>query len=353
LSADIYEPPHLTPPPPRPSPVVASRPHRPLWLHILLFGLTFLSAMIANVIPTLPGSSLTQIWAILRHHPEKLLSGLPFALALMSILLAHEMGHYLTARRYGVDQTLPFFIPAPTIFGTLGAIILMRSLPRDRKVLLNVAVAGPFAGMVVALPLTAWGLAHSSAASLERLSDTDFVFGSSILFVWLKAVFGPDASILELHPVAVAGWVGLFVTSLNLIPAAQLDGGHVAYAMFGKRQARLSLAVVVGLALLGSFLALEYGLERGAIWILWAMFLFILGVRHPPVRDERIPLAPGQRAMGWVALVLFLLTFTPTPLSRNTASELEPAIEDERTEPAPPPLPRRRHEGRPAEEFRL
>ena len=309
--------------------------------------------MIANVVPNVPGSGLSQVVGVLWHHPGRLLAGLPFALALMAILLAHEMGHYLTASRYGVDQTLPYFIPAPTIFGTLGAIILMRSLPSDRRALMNVAVAGPFAGVLVAIPIVAWGLAHSNEAAFQRLSDSDFVFGSSFLFVLLKRLFAPDVGLLELHPVAIAGWVGLFVTSLNLIPAAQLDGGHVAYALFGRHQRRLSLAVVIALLVLGTFLALEHGVEQGAIWVLWALFLFILGVRHPPVRDERVPLSRGQRLMGWLALALFLLTFTPTPLSHAGSADFEPGVDQEELRAPESPAPAHRDERRAPEEFRL
>jgi membrane-associated protease RseP (regulator of RpoE activity) len=193
------------------------------WIPVSLFLLTFLSAILANVVPTIPADDVVGVIDFFRAEPWRFLQGLPFAITLMGILLAHEMGHWLMARRHGVDQTLPYFIPAPTIFGTLGALILMRSQPPDRRVLLNVAAAGPFAGLVVAVPAMAWGLSRSTIAS----GPPELLFGSSLLVGWLSGLFGPGAGFAELslHPVALAGWVGLFVTSLNLIPAAQLDGG--------------------------------------------------------------------------------------------------------------------------------
>ncbi|MBI3178920.1 MAG: site-2 protease family protein, partial [Deltaproteobacteria bacterium] len=263
-----------------PAPPPALRKPRRSWVHATLFGATFVSAMLAQTLPRVAARSFGDAMGRVLSEPRLLLLGLPFAITLMAILVAHEMGHYLTARRYGVDQSLPYFIPAPTFFGTLGAIILMRSQPADRRVLLNVAVMGPYAGLLLAIPATAWGLAHSVAG------EPPLRFGSSLLFGWLNGWFAPEVAVLDLHPVALAGWVGLFVTSLNLIPAAQLDGGHVAYALFGRKQERFSLAVVLALLALG----LALGFERGTVWIFWALFLFVIGVRHPPVRDEMLPL---------------------------------------------------------------
>jgi len=200
----------------------------------------------------------------------------------MAILLAHEMGHWLVARRYGVEQSLPYFIPAPTIFGTLGAMIFMRSQPSDRRALLHFAVAGPIAGMLLALPAVAWGLAHSAIATKPQLC-----FGSSLLFGAMNRVFGPGApvGVLDLHPVAVAGWVGLFVTCLNLIPASQLDGGHIAYALFGEQQGRVSRLLSSLCCLWASSWACTTTVSSTApCGVFWSLFLFIIGIRHPPVR---------------------------------------------------------------------
>ncbi|MEE8410370.1 MAG: site-2 protease family protein [Myxococcota bacterium] len=299
-----------------PPPVTSGERDRPpsrVGLHVALFLLTTLSTVVAYTLSNIGASGLREAIGLVAREPSLLLQGVPFAATLMAILTAHEMGHYLTARHHGVDQSLPYFIPAPTIFGTLGALILMRSQPNDHKALLDVAVVGPYAGLLLAVPATVWGLAHSTPgviAAVAVVSEGDVIFGDSLLFAWLRAHFGPDAPLVDLHPVAVAGWVGLFVTSLNLIPAAQLDGGHIAYALFGRRQERLSTIVVVILFALGLF----FGFPRGAIWMFWALFLFIIGIRHPPVKDESIPLTRAQRLHGWVALLIFLLTFTPVPI---------------------------------------
>ena len=314
-----HPPGHLRPPPPPPSepPSPRRRTTRP-WLNVLLFFATFLSALLSQMM-FLPHGSMLDILLIPLVAPEQLLTAMPFAVTLMSILLAHEMGHYLTARRYGVDQSLPYFIPAPTIFGTLGAVILMRSQPPDRRVLLNVAVMGPYAGLVLAIPAAAWGLAHSIPYDDMALNQGGLVFGDSLLFRLLENVFSPAGTNVILHPVAMAGWVGLFVTSLNLIPAAQLDGGHVAYALFGKLQERLSLIVIVVLFTGGMMITFlgeptGTGSKGGEMWILWSLLLFVIGIRHPPVQDETRPLSRFDKANGILALGLFVLTFIPIPV---------------------------------------
>jgi membrane-associated protease RseP (regulator of RpoE activity) len=314
------------------------------WIPVSLFLLTFLSAIFASVVPTVPADDAAGVFDLLRTEPWRFLDGLPFAATLMGILLAHEMGHWLMARHHGVDQTLPYFIPAPTIFGTLGALILMRSQPPNRRVLLDVAAAGPFAGLVVAVPAMAWGLSRSTVAN----GPPELLFGSSLLVGWLSGLFGPGVGFAELslHPVAVAGWVGLFVTSLNLIPAAQLDGGHVAYALFGERQERLSMVFVACLFGFGLLIGVWSGnLAHGAVWVFWPLFLFVIGIRHPPVRDERLALDPGHRAIAWLALLVFILTFVPVPVERGMQADsgAAPAV-------TPGKLPR--HQG-PTEEFRL
>jgi len=329
------------------------------WVHLTLLLLTFASAVVANVLPRLPGHSLQSYFTTLSTHPGRLWDGVPFAVTLLAILLAHEMGHYLTARANHVDQSLPYFIPAPTLFGTLGAVILMRTQPRDRQVLLKVAVMGPFAGLLVALPLTAWGLAHSALPGPVDLGGEDLVFGNSLLFGLLKHWFAPNDGLVELHPVALAGWAGLFVTSINLIPAAQLDGGHVAYALLGARQAQLSRWVVVGLVLLGTWVILDTSRpDPGLWWIVWAVLLYFIGIKHPPVRDERLPLTRTQRTAGYLALAVFILTFTPAPIERLPDSNAD--LNDEVTAPLDTPKrqPPHRRKHRPSrdlepEEFRL
>lgn len=310
----------------------ATTPGRPrrASINIVLFVLTFLSALLSQLLPKLETQSLHDALLLVWHRPELLLLGLPFAVTLMAILLAHEMGHYLTARRYGVDQSLPYFIPAPTLFGTFGAVILMRSQPPNRGALLNVAVAGPFAGMLLAIPAAAWGLAHSVPVNPSEIPPGSVWFGSSILFHVLEQLFSPNGTNVELNPVGLAGWVGLFITSLNLIPAAQLDGGHVAYALLGPRQRRLAGLIIVALV----FLGLYQGSGGGTVWLVWAVLLVFLGLRHPPVRDESKALSRGQRTVGWLALAIFVLTFIPAPIT----------ITDESTPPQPQRQPQQQQE---------
>ncbi len=248
------------------------------------------------------------------REPRLLLAGVPFAATLMSILLAHEMGHYLTARKNGVRQTLPYFIPAPTRLGTMGALLFLRSKPPNRGALLDIAVMGPYAGLLLAVPAVAWGLAHSVAAAQP---PSDIVLGDSLLFGALRALLVPDARFLELHPMAEAGWYGLFITSLNLIPAAQLDGGHVAYALFGRAHAALSLGASVALLVAG---ALMLGIDTlaparltGGLWVSWAILLVLFNTRHAEVVDRELPLSRAQRVRGVGALVAFALTFIPVP----------------------------------------
>ncbi len=313
----------------------APRPQR-WWLHGLLFVLTFLSATWAQSVDWQHSTSFSDAFLGPLLHPVRLWAGLTFAVALMTILLAHEMGHYLTARRFGVDQTLPYFIPAPTLFGTLGAVILMRSQPPNRAVLLKVAVMGPYAGLFVALPAVAWGLAHS------QVLDTapQYTFGGSLLWHAALVLFAPKGIYYAFHPVALAGWAGLLVTSLNLIPAAQLDGGHVAYALFGRQQERISRFVVAALFAVGMVL----GMERGGVWVVWSLLLFFLGLRHPPVRNEIEPLRPRQRLAGYLALAVFVLTFVPSPIRVN----------DDALDRGEPSLQIQDDGGsQPAEEFRL
>lgn len=332
------------PAPPHDAAAPRRRPQR-VWLHVLLFGLTFVSATWSQSVDLERATSLTDALLGPFLQPSRLLHGLTFAVTLMSILLAHEMGHYLTARRHGVDQTLPFFIPAPTFFGTLGAVILMRSQPPDRTVLMRVAVMGPYAGLVLAIPAAAWGLSHSIPVP-PGLDMTEATwFGESLLWQGLAALFGPESPNVIVHPVGMAAWVGLFVTSLNLIPAAQLDGGHVAYALLGRRHAQLSRFVVLALFALGVTVGARN--PNGYVWVIWAALLYFMGLRHPPVRDETAPVPRTWRVAGWAALVIFVLTFIPVPITlpQDVAPRSQPGRERSGDE-APSPL-------LPAEEFRL
>ena len=273
-----------------------ARPRR-IWLHIVLFLLTFVTTTIAGA-----WQSGVDIFSL---DPRQIASGLPFSCTLMTILLAHEMGHYLMSRRYRVEATLPFFIPGPSIIGTFGAVIKMQSRMPDRKSLFDIGAAGPIAGLVLSIAAVLIGLRMEAPPQ----TGPDIPLGSSVLFTFLvKLAFGglPKES-FELHPVAAAGWVGLFVTAINLLPAGQLDGGHVSYALFGRRHVRVSQLTVI--------LLLVFGLLGGWIgWILWAfLILLLIGVRHPPPVDPDTPLDAKRKLLGWLMLATFVVTFTPNP----------------------------------------
>jgi membrane-associated protease RseP (regulator of RpoE activity) len=241
--------------------------------------------------------------------PAALLEGVPFSASLLLILGAHEFSHYVTSRRHGVRATLPLFIPAPTIAGTFGAVIRIESPIPDRRSLLEIGIAGPLAGFLVAVPIAVAGLrlSHVAAhvAGPAGGGAGTLGLGDSLVFALLeRLVVGgvpPDAS-LVLHPVAFAAWIGFFVTAINLLPVGQLDGGHVLYALAGRRQEGISRAVVLLLAPLGF---LWWG------WFLWGGMLLLMGLRHPPVLAQESPLGGREKLLGLLAAVLLALTLAP------------------------------------------
>lgn len=273
---------------------------RRTWLHVLLFAVTFATTTAAGA---------WQAGVDLLSEPAGLMSGLPFSVTLMSILLVHEMGHYLTSRYHGVKATLPFFIPGPSFIGTFGAFIKMQSQMPDRRSLFDIGAAGPLAGLALSVPAVIFGL-HLSAVETIPSSASDIAVGSSLLFGFLvRLAFGsfPEAG-FTLHPVAAAGWVGLLVTALNLLPAGQLDGGHVTYALFGRRYIWISRLTVVTILTLG-IMRLWDG------WLVWGALLLFMGMRHPPPLDPETPLDPIRKFIGWFLLATLALTFTPVPFS--------------------------------------
>lgn len=236
-----------------------------------------------------------------------LAAGLPFSTTLMGILLVHEMGHFVVSRLHGVEATPPYFIPGPPfLVGTFGAFIRMHT-PTNRKALFDVGAAGPWAGFLVAIPAVFYGLSLSEVSALQPTSE-GIILGDSLVFQWLThlalGVSSNDVTI-QLHPIALAGWFGLFVTFLNLLPVGQLDGGHVVYALLGRRHwwvARVGLAVIIGLAFLG-----------WTGWAMWAVLVTLLGLDHPPTIDDT-PLDPARRLAAWFTVALFAVTFMPVPL---------------------------------------
>jgi membrane-associated protease RseP (regulator of RpoE activity) len=292
-------------------PNVQVRRKRP-WPNIILFVLTFATTTLAGAIQT----GVNPI-----ADPWQITSGLPFALTLMTILLVHEMGHYVLARYHGVRATLPYFIPAPSLIGTLGAFIKMESPPENRRSLFDVGIAGPLAGLALAIPAVIVGL-RLSTVSVGGGADGSITLGSSILLRFLSEItlgLLPDEADIVMHPIGFAGWIGLFVTALNLLPIGQLDGGHVAYALFGRRQIWVSRAALVFILALGL-------LRYWEGWLLWGGLLLLMGVRHPPPLDADTPLDLKRKVAGWAAIAIFVLTFVPAPFSIQRVNVLNQPV---------------------------
>ncbi len=242
-----------------------------------------------------------------------------FGLPLLTILGAHEMGHYFVARRHHVHASLPFFLPSFPPLGTFGAFISMRDPIPNRRALLDIGVSGPLVGFAIAIPVTLAGLGLSAASPVAPLDPTEGVqlVQASFLFDFLSLFFPPPTG-YALHPLAFAGWVGLFVTAINLLPAGQLDGGHIARALLGRNQHYLSWAAVVALFLMGT-------LYPG--WFIFAFLIMTLGLRHPPPLNDLTRLDPLRKAVGVAAVVILLITFIPVPFTFVPA-QVDFAFED-------------------------
>jgi membrane-associated protease RseP (regulator of RpoE activity) len=333
----------LVPSPPLPK--ITSR----WYVNAILFILTVLSAMLTRMeIPpnAVPADGTLSLPLLLSY----LFTGWPFALSMMSILFTHEMGHYIMCRYYKVPATLPFFIPAPILspLGTLGAFIAMRGIPKNKRVLFDVGVAGPLAGLIIAIPVLFIGLllshlgpvGHSSPGMMGILEGNSifYLFSKYIVFgkllpepvsmnglppalYWLRYFFSGqpipyNGLDVQIDNVAFAGWAGLLVTALNLVPVGTLDGGHVAYGLFGEKARRifpLAIAGLVALSFLPSLLTFSLGAFNFS-WLLWVFILFWLGnVRTQPL-DDITMLDGKRRALGFFMLLLFILLFTPIPM---------------------------------------
>lgn len=267
------------------------------YIQLILFAMTVVTTVVAGAL---------QQGVNLLEDPWGLWRGLPFSLTLLMILGAHEFGHYFFSKRYGVDATLPYFIPAPSFVGTFGAFIKMRSPVMDRSALLDIGAAGPLAGLAVSIPVLYIGLSLSEIVPVTE--GENIQLGGSILFnaiTWLVHGSLAEGTDILLHPVAFSGWIGLLVTSLNLLPVGQLDGGHVAYAVFGGRQRPLAAAVVVLLVILG--------IAAWTGWLFWAGILLFMGTGHPPVVYDWIPLNRRRKTIGWFTFLVFAVTFIPKP----------------------------------------
>lgn len=280
------------------------RIRRPL-VHLLLF--------LATVVTTTAAGAF-QAGANLFAKPWLIYQGLPFSASVLLILTAHEMGHYVMSRRHRLDASLPYFLPGPPfpppLPGTFGALIRIRSPILDKRALIDVGCSGPLLGMLATLPVLVVGLHLSRVvtAPAKMMDAFTIQLGEPLLFRlmcwWLLGPLGPQDHVL-LHPVAFAGWLGLLITALNLLPVGQLDGGHVIYALWPNWHRRISI-ICLGLLVV-------CGLVTWKGWLLWAALLGVLGFRHPPPYCQWLPLDRRRTFLGILTIVVFILTFTPSP----------------------------------------
>ena len=284
-------------------------PPQRVWLHVVLLLATLASTTLVGGIAfgdLPPGFKPQTFWDLL-FHPAVITAGFEFSVPLLVILLAHEMGHYVACRYHRLDATLPFFLPVPFGIGTLGAFIRIRSPLMTKRELFDVGASGPLAGFVVALPVLVAGIALSTPVAALPPGGA-MIFGEPLAFkalAWLVHPGVPPGGDLLLHPVGFAAWFGLLVTALNLLPFGQLDGGHVAYAMFGRWQRRVAWPLLAVLVVLGFW---------WPGWWLWAVIALVMRVRHPWIPDEHGELDWRRRLLGWVCLAVFVVCFTPEPI---------------------------------------
>ncbi len=311
------------------APKQAEPPKENISTNVILFVLTVLSVMLAGAQPEgpIPSDFLGQLLAL----AGSIFTGWPFALSLLGILLAHELGHYFMSRYHKTPATLPYFIPFPfSPLGTMGAAILMRGTPKNKRILFDIGVAGPIAGLVVAIPVLLLGLSLSTLNTIQP-SPNGFLEGNSLIYLlakfvvfgqllpapvepqgilyWLRYFFtgGPipfGGLDVFIHPVAFAGWAGILVTALNLIPAGTLDGGHVVYSLFGEKAKKAFPFIIAILAVLGFF---------WSGWWLWAVLLFWLGRVNAQPMDQITTLDPTRRLIAYAMIAVFILVFTPVP----------------------------------------
>lgn len=280
------------------TPTQTKRPSRPIINIILLIATIFTTLLVGSF--NNGGNPFANIL--------DLVLGIPFSFSIILILGSHELGHYIVARRQKVDASLPYFLPVPhPLVGTMGAFIRIKSIIPSRNALVKVGVAGPLVGFLVALPLTIIGLKLSTIQAVAE-TKAGIALGSSILFHFLSKIFFsnvPEGYDIMLHPIAFAGWLGFFVTALNLIPVGQLDGGHIAYAVLGKFRKVVTIIVIAIMVLLGL---------RWPGWYFWAIIAIVFGLRHPKPQDDITPLGRREKILAIIALLILILTFMPVPI---------------------------------------
>ncbi|RFT16515.1 MAG: hypothetical protein OP8BY_1693 [Candidatus Saccharicenans subterraneus] len=294
------------------------------WLNLVLFILTILSTYFVGYLWGInylfAGQNPDEISGALNLslflEPALIKLSLVYSLSLLVILLGHELGHYLTCRRYRVQASLPFFIPAPTLIGTLGAFIRIKSPLTRREELFDVGANGPITGFLLSVPALFAGLQLSRLIpALPR--ESSILFGEPLLLkLFVRLTFGPVAQNqdLILHPLAVAGWVGLLVTSFNLFPVGQLDGGHILYALFGEKIRKLAPGIILILLVLGIF--------YWAGWLIWAVLISVMGLRHPPVAASGQGFSRRRIFLSLAVALIFILSFIPAPISGNSLLDL-------------------------------
>jgi membrane-associated protease RseP (regulator of RpoE activity) len=303
----------LPPPPP-------ARRRRRVWPALILFFVTLVTTLAVGSEFALSYSHNVEAYsgdenpfAVIvapLEHPHLLLLGIPFAFTLLGFLMAHEMGHFIACKIYGIDVSYPYFLPSPFLFGTFGAFLRIRSPITTRSALFDVGIAGPIAGFVIAVPLIAYGIAISKIVPGAQ-ENADIVFGIPPLMRIFIGMFHPgaDPASVLLHPLARAAWFGLFATALNLLPVWQLDGGHILYSLVSKKHKEISLAVSLALVALGIYC--WHG------WALWGLVLLVLSLRfrHPPVYDRWEQLNASRKLLTIVAVAMLVLCFTPWPVN--------------------------------------
>ncbi len=290
------------------------------WVHPLLFLITLFSTWMSGTMQWVFANteqlgispdqnlSLAETWGLMQAN---WVHGLPFTIALLGILGVHEFGHYFVARRYDLDVSLPYFIPFPLnrLTGTLGAVIRIQSPFESRKALFDVGIAGPLAGLVIAIPVVAMGLSQAEVVAMPP-GQTGMSFGEPLLFQWMALwIVGerPPGTDIFMNPLLMAGWWGFLITALNLFPVSQLDGGHIAYALFGRWHrwvARGMFLAAIGVALLLS-----------PSYVLMMLLVLFMGLDHPPALNDLTPLDTPRKVLGIATLILFFLLFTPVPLA--------------------------------------
>ena len=287
-----------------------------VWVHILLLVLTVVTTTLVGASHFFGFSQGFNAEAVVLpdlRDPAFYVAGLWYSATILAILGCHEMGHYVACRYYRVDASLPFFLPAPLpLTGTLGAFIRIRSRIPSRVALFDIGLSGPIAGFVVAVPALFIGLARSA---IERVPEdfTGVELGEPLLFraaAWLIWGDVADGMSINMHPMAFAAWFGLLATALNLFPIGQLDGGHVAYAVLGRRSSIVTLAMILVAVALTAVVSMSW-----LVWtILMVVMLFAVGPHHPPTLDDEMPLGTARLVLAVVGLIMLIVCFTPAPI---------------------------------------